>query len=220
MSPSACPPRPRAALLGAAAIGCAAAFAATAPAAPAATGDYVSRSFNEPASRGLEVRPPLDEFRAVARARVTVPDDWRRLDAPAGRLRFLTPGAGCKYRVTFTVISRVGDRREPADEVASRLAPPAPAYLIDDGRRLGSAFRTVRQRSTGGIVRLDGLRAAILTRRTDIVTAPQVVWADLGVAAASRTGDECHSGSYRVRVGPQISDALATARTSLRFVRP
>jgi hypothetical protein len=204
----------------AALAGCAAAMAAAAPAATAATGDYVARSFDQPASRGLEVRPPLDEFRAVARARVTVPRDWRRLDAPAGRLRFLTPGAGCKYRVTFTVTARVGERREAAEEVASRLTPRSARYLLDEGRRLGSAFRTVRRPSSGGIVRVDGLRSAILTRRADVVAAPQVVWADLGVAAASRTGDECHSGTWRERVGPQISDALATARTSLRFVRP
>jgi hypothetical protein len=209
------PARGRAAALTLCAVG----LAAAAPVASAAGGDYRSRSFDQPASRGLEVRPPLEEFRAVARARVTVPGDWRRLEAPAGRLRFLTPGAGCKYRVTFTVTSRVGDRREPADEVAARLAPPGSAFLLDEGRRLGSAWRTVRQRSSGGVVRMDALRVAVLTRRADIAPNGRVVWADLDVTAASRTGDECHSGSYRERVGPQISDALATARTSLRFVR-
>jgi len=41
----------------------------------------------------------------------------------------------------------------------------------------------------------------------------------LAVTAASRTGDECHCGTWRERRGPQIGDALATARTSLHFVR-
>ena len=38
-------------------------------AAQASTSDYIARSFDQPASAGLEVQPPLDEFRAVSRAR-------------------------------------------------------------------------------------------------------------------------------------------------------
>jgi hypothetical protein len=69
-------------------------------------------------------------------------------------------------------------------------------------------------------VRIEALWARILTRRDDIVPAGQVAWTEIRVAAASRPGDECHSGTWRVVMGPAISDALATARASLRFVRP
>jgi hypothetical protein len=71
--------------------------------------------------------------------------------------------------------------------------------------------------TTDGRVAIQGLRSAVLTRRTDITPAGQVAWADLSVSARSRPGDECHSGTYRKTVGPQIGDALATARTTLRF---
>jgi hypothetical protein len=60
----------------------------------------------------------------------------------------------------------------------------------------------------------------VLTRRTDIVPAGQVAWSDVTVSAISRPGDECHSGTYRNRMGPQLGDALATARTTLTFDRP
>jgi len=189
-------------------------------AAQASTSDYVARSFNQPSSAGLEVQPPLDEFRAVSRARVVVTTDWRPQRASAGRLAFLTPGAGCRYRVTLSVRTRIAEPRDPVAYVADALPSPGPAYLLDSGQRAGTAFRTVRRRNSGEIVRIDALWARVLTRRRDIVPAGQVAWTEIRVTAASRPGDECHSGTWRVRMGPQISDALATARASLKFVRP
>jgi hypothetical protein len=189
-------------------------------AAQASTSDYVARSFDQPASAGLEVQPPLDEFRAVSRARVVVRTDWRRQRASAGRLAFLSPGTSCRYRVTFSVRTRIASPGDPAAYVAEALPSPGPAYLLDSGQRAGTAFRTVRQRSSGQIIRIDALWARVLTRRRDIVPAGQVAWSEIRVTAASRPGDECHSGTWRVGMGPQISDALATARASLKFVRP
>jgi hypothetical protein len=53
-------------------------------------------------------------------------------------------------------------------------------------------------------------------------STPQVAATDdpMAKALSECTGDECHSGSYRQRVGPQLGDALASARTSFRFVKP
>jgi hypothetical protein len=187
---------------------------------PAADSGYIARSFTEAADPGLTVQPPLDEFRAVARARVVVPADWRRVATAAGRLSFLTPGGPCRYRVTFTVHSEAGASGTPSDRVAVALVPAGPRYLLDEGTRAAGAFRTVRLPSAGAVVRLRAQRSAVLTRRTDIAPAGSVIWTDLRGAATSRTGDECHSGTWRERVGPQVSDALATARTSLHFVRP
>lgn len=187
--------------------------------AQAATGEYVTRSVNEPADPGLEVQPPLDEFRAVSRARVVVLKEWRSQRASAGRLAFLTPGTSCRYRVTFSVRTRIAPPGDPVAYVTAALPSPGPAYLLDAGQRTGTAFRTVRRRNSGEIVRIDALWAQVLTRRRDIVPAGQVAWTEIRVAAASRPGDECHSGTWREVMGPRISDALATARASLRFVR-
>jgi hypothetical protein len=122
--------------------------------------------------------------------------------------------------VTFSVRTRIASPGDPAAYVAEALPAPGPAYLLDSGQRAGTAFRTVRQRSSGQIIRIDALWARVLTRRRDIVPAGQVAWSEIRVTAASRPGDECHSGTWRVGMGPQISDALATARASLKFVRP
>jgi hypothetical protein len=200
-------------------IGCSAVLSA-ASVAGAASGDYVTRSFDEPVARGLAVQPPLSTFLAISRARVVVPADWQRVSAPAGRLSFLTPGGSCRYRVTFTIHTRVADPADPVAYVAAGLPAGGARYLLDNGQRSGSAFRTVRRPGTDTRVRLAALRASVLTRRADIVSGGQVAWSELRAAATSRVGDECHSGSYRQRVGPQISDTMATARATLAFERP
>ena len=104
--------------------------------------------------------------------------------------------------------------------VAERLPAAGSRYVLDSGERGNSAFRVIREKTSGPGVRLRGLRAAVLTRRADVVPAGQAAWSEIGVTAASRPGDECHSGSYRQRVGPQLGDALASARTTLLFVNP
>ena len=115
-------------------------------------------------ARGLEVRPPLDDFRAVARARVTVRADWRRLDAPAGGS---LPDAGRRRTATvgdLTVTSRPGNRQRAQGRGRGPAGSPAPRCTSD--RRRPPA----RQRSgwcgtvTGGIV-ARRIRAAISTRR-------------------------------------------------------
>jgi hypothetical protein len=189
-------------------------------AAHADRGDYIARSFVEAANPGLAVSGPLAEFRAVSGARVIVPTAWKRLRARSGQLRFITPGRICRYRVTFTLRSRLAAPGDPAAYAANGLPSPGPAYLLDGGQRGSSAFRVVRQRTTGSVVRVDALRAGVLTRRADIVPLGQVAWTELRVTASSRRGDECHSGTYREALGPQLGDALAAARTRLRFVRP
>jgi hypothetical protein len=187
--------------------------------AQADRGDYVVRSFSEPANPGLAVTGPLEEFSAVTRARVVVPAEWQRLNAKAGQVRFITPRQRCRYRVTFAARSRLDVPRDPAEYVAGALRPAGPGYLLESGQRLGSAFVVIRERSTDSVVRLRAVRAAVLTRRPDIAPTGQVAWSEVIVTAASRRGDECHAGTYRDRLGPQLGDALATARTRLHFVR-
>src|SRR3989442_11610629 len=80
-------------------------------AADADRGRYVLHSLTERANPGLTVSKPLDQFRAVSRARVVVPAEWRRLHAKPGLLRFITPRSNCRYQVVFSVNSlRAGAR--------------------------------------------------------------------------------------------------------------
>ncbi len=181
-------------------------------------GHYAASSFTETASSGLAVTGPLAELRAVTRARVIVPREWRRLRAKRGQLRFDTPGGSCRYRVTFTVNSQLAAHGDVEQRVIGLLPGAGARYLLDSGQRGSSAFRVIREPSTDR-VRVRGLRSAVLTRRSDIVPAGQLAWSEIGVSAVSRPGDECHSGTYRERLGPQIGDALASARTTLDFVR-
>jgi hypothetical protein len=181
-------------------------------------GQYVVHSFTEPANSGFPVSKPLDEFRAVARVRVVVPAEWRRLKAGSGQRRFVDAGRGCRYRVTFAVNSQLAGPRDAAEYVADALPSPGTRSLLDSGRRGSAAFRVILNRSRP-VVQISALWAAVLTRRSDIAPPGQVAWSELSVAAASRRGDECHSGTWRDRLGPQIGDALATARTRLDFIR-
>jgi hypothetical protein len=195
-----------------------AAAGASAPAS-AQTVPYTAHPFVQSPATSLEVSGPLSEFRAGTRARVTVPSDWRRERVSGGRLRFLTPGSGCRYRVTFSVITSRAPEGDALTRLDALLPVPRANRLLDQGQRGRTAFRVIRPVRQDGRVELRGLRTGLLTRRADIAGAGQVAWSDLSVTAVSRPGDECHSGTYRERMGPQIGDALATARTTLKFVR-
>lgn len=186
----------------------------------AATTTYVVRSVTEPAASGLPVSGNLREFVATSKARVVVPSTWRRVAAPAGRLRFLvTQNSACRYDVTYAVTSALDAPGSAVDRVAAALPAAGPRYLLDSGTHDVRAFRVVRRPSTGGGVRLEGLWTGVLTRRADIAPSGQVAWTQIRVTARSRAGSECHSGTYRQSLGPAIGDSLAVARASLRFVR-
>ena len=180
----------------------------------AADDSLVIKHFKEPASRGLTVKKPLDEFVAVSNARVAVPSRWKA----KGTTQFETPSNGhCSYRVKFTVRSRIDDPGDAAARVKAAV-PGSGSFVLDQGERNGGAWRVVRKSISGGI-HVDAQWSGVLTRRSDIVPSGKVAWTDLSVSAESHKGDECHSGTYREVLGPQLGDALATARTSLKFVK-
>ncbi|HEX6391446.1 MAG TPA: hypothetical protein VFZ89_18425 [Solirubrobacteraceae bacterium] len=187
--------------------------------AHADSGRYVAHTLTEPASPGLEVTGVLSDLRAIARARIVLPAEWRRLRADRGKLAFLTTGTSCRYRVTITLHSVLAAPQTAEARVAAGLPAATSRHLIDRGHRGAAAFRVVRAAGIGGRVRVRGLRVAELTRRADVVPAGQAAWTDLRASAISRAGDECHSGTWRERLGPQLGDALATARTHLTFVK-
>lgn len=144
----------------------------------------------------------------------------RTLRAPAGRLRFQSVNnPSCRYDVTYRVRSVVAPSQDAAAYVAAKLPVPSAPYLLDSGVRGRRAFRVVRQRGTSARVRLDALWAAVVTTRSDIAPAGQVVWTEVRVTAMSRAGDECHAGTWRDALGPAIGDSLAVARTALHFAK-
>ena len=138
-----------------------------------------------------------------------------------GLLRFITPRSNCRYQVLFSVASRLAAPRAAVDYVADALPSPSASRLLDSGQRgSNSAFRVIHEQGKGAVVSLRALWAGVLTGRADIAPAGQIAWSELGVTAASRPGDECHAGTWRDVLGPQLGDALATTRTRLAFVRP
>jgi hypothetical protein len=197
----------------------AAALVIAAPVAAAGSA-YAVDSLTEPANPGLAVAAPLAEFHVVSKARIVVPGSWKRLPSPAGTLNFHTSdNPGCTYAISFSVRSQLVATQPTAAFVASALPSPDPRRLLDSGQRGSSAFRVVRPVSTTrGGVRLNGLWATVLTRRTDIAPKGQVAWTELSVSATSLPNQDCGSGTYRDALGPALGDVLATARTALHFV--
>jgi hypothetical protein len=187
--------------------------------AAAADSRYVRHSVVEAANPGLTITGPLKEFRAVNSSRVIVPVQWRVQKAKAGQRKYLSvQNSACHFRITFTAKSRLGAPGDALAYVNAALPAATSRHLLDSGVRNGGAFRVVRKQTTG--VRVDAIFATVLTRRADIVPAGQVAWAEVRVVATSSPGDECHSGTYRNALGPQIGDALSTARSALKFVKP
>ena len=196
-------------------------LAAGAGIAQAADDRYVRHSIVEPASPGLTVTGSLGKsFRAVNSSRVIVPVQWRVQKAKPGQRKYLSvQNSACRFRITFTAKSRLGAPGEALAYVTAGLPAASSRHVLDSGVRNGGAWRVVRKQTTGA-VRVDGLFATVLTRRDDVAPTGQVAWAEVRVVATSSPGDECHSGTYRQALGPQIGDALAAARARLRFVRP
>lgn len=147
-------------------------------------------------------------------ARVVLPTSWTRLSAPAGTLRFREGHRGCFFTVTLSLRVRVAAAGAPADHVTADLAVPAPAYLLDGGQRPPGAWRVTRDVTSGQRVTLRGEYARVAYADAGLIPDGQSAWAEIVAAASSRTGDVCHSGTYRDTLGPALGDAFATARTT------
>ncbi len=200
-----------------------AACAATGAALPAGAADPAPDrdviSFSDPAADGLPVTGPLSEFRVTSKARVTVPTRWERRDTKPGRLRFrLARGGACTYDLVYTVRTSLGEPGSAQDRVERAVPAAGARYVLDEGVHGRRAFRVVRRQGTSQ-VRIDAQWSGVLTKRDDIAPAGKVAWTDIRVLATSRRGDECHAGTYREAMGPDIGDSLAVARTALRFTR-
>ena len=125
-------------------------------------------------------------------------------------LSFRVGTTNCRYAVTFTTRLAAADSGEtPLEHVTAKLPAAGSAYVLDQGTRNGSAaWRVIRVKPSGasasGRVELRAMRA---DRRT--ITGVGA-WQETVASASSRAADECHAGTYRDVLGPQIGDALAT----------
>src|SRR4051794_11393470 len=140
-----------------------------------------------------------------------VPKGWQTLRPKDKRhLSFHEGRPICRYTVTFTT-RQVADSAETPVEHVTRAVPAAGApYLLDYGQRGSTAgWRVVRLKTAGPSGTQVRLRAMRADRRSIGNGAHK--WQETVVTAASRNGGECHSGTYREVLGPQIGNALATA---------
>jgi len=184
----------------------------------AAAKRYEAHSYTQTKGQGLAVSGPLADLVAVARGRVVVPAEWTVLKERPGQLRFKSGHGACHYTTTFSIATRTASATDdPTAYVTAELPAKSSRYVLDSGVRGGRAFRVVR---AGGLPQtLDGLWTGTLTRRTDIAPAGQAIWTTIKAHSVAGARDECHAGTWRDTLGPQLGDALATARTSLQFVK-
>jgi hypothetical protein len=196
------------------------ATAAAAAGAALPRGAYLDHALNRYRDRpGPVVGDPA--HRAQVAARFLFPAEHRTLGTTStGALRFLDRRSpSCRYTITFSVQIRLAAAAAADAHVADDLPIDAPPYLLEDGRRGSAAFRVIRLKTADGRTRLAAeLARPVAPPRGQTAPAGQAFWAELVAGAVSQPGSECHSGTYREVLGPQLADAMATARFTRAFV--
>jgi hypothetical protein len=149
---------------------------------------------------------------AHIRARVAFPSDWTRRGRDAATVRLRERTRGCRYDVTAR--ARVVTAVQPDSAAYALDVVPAAERrsLLDDGRRGVAAWRVAKLPGSDRI-RLRGVWAAPARVRA-LRGSPAGLHAfeEIAVDATAVAGDSCPTGNYRDVVGPEIGDALATAR--------
>ena len=148
-------------------------------------------------------------YRDGASASILTPSAWQVLPTrDAKHLSFHEGAPGCRYSVTFTTRIAQEDAagETPAQHVATKVPASAAGLVLDSGTRGASAaWRVIRIRSADRRIRLSAMRAD--HRR---LSPRGYGWQETTASATEMAGGECHAGTYRNVLGPQIGDALAT----------
>jgi hypothetical protein len=144
-----------------------------------------------------------------ASASYFTPSDWKRTAGTAASRAYRATSTGlCVF--TVTVSTRIAPDKDETASAHVEAATPfqRPGYVIDAGTRNTEAWRVVRLPGTrtDPRVRLSAMHAVRNRLGTN-----EHAWHETRVTAISRKGDECHSGTYRDVLGPQIGNLLATA---------
>lgn len=102
----------------------------------------------------------------------------------------------------------------PADAISAQQNVGS-RYVIDSGTRGRGAWRVVRVPGgpSGGVTVVGDLLVPYAASPGSVAST---TWVGLHAIAQARAGSECHSGMYRQAVGPQIGDALASYRGTIR----
>lgn len=146
-----------------------------------------------------------------------VPNSWKRQKSK-GTPTWLAGHGNCFYRVTTRSTLTVAPSSLAAVRVAGDLPEVGPR-ILDSGTRNSAAWRVTRPEMAGR----KHLRAvaSFATRATSGVAllAGQSLWLEVWLDGLSRVGDECHSGTYRQTLGPQMGDVLSTVHVR-SYIKP
>jgi hypothetical protein len=149
---------------------------------------------------------------ATLSARITVPRSWSVVTAKPSVQTYREGSASCRYivRVRTKLVVTSSD----ALGYARSAAPATGAYVLDEGTRGRAAWRVTRlnNSATTSLKAVGVYPRSLGSSGGDVVGsghAFQIITFDAAAAANS----ECHSGTYREVLGPQIGDALAIAKT-------
>jgi hypothetical protein len=138
------------------------------------------------------------------------PGTWQVVKRTKTHLSFRVGTTNCRYSVTFTTRLAEDTDEAPLEHVTAELPAPSTRYVLDQGTRTSSAaWGVTRLGRTSTRDQRVQLRAIRVDRRS--LGGGVKAWQETVVSAVSRAQDECHAGTYRNALGPQIGDALATA---------
>jgi hypothetical protein len=138
------------------------------------------------------------------------PMTWTAVKRTTTHQSFRVGTTHCQYSVTFTTRFAEDSDETPLQHVTAALSTPSSPYLLDQGtRNSGAAWRVTRLKPASARNRRVQLRAMRADHRS--LGGGERAWQETIASASSRAADECHAGTYRNVLGPQIGDALATA---------
>jgi hypothetical protein len=146
---------------------------------------------------------------------IALPSSWSLRRSPSAiRLRD-HDFARCVYDTTITAQAVQSSATSPAEQIAAQQNIDA-KYVIDSGTRGRGAWRIVRQPggSSKGVTVVGDLLLPYAGGGGS--GAGPTTWVGLHAVASARPGSECHSGTYRQALGPQLGDAFASFRGIIR----
>jgi hypothetical protein len=191
-----------------------AAVAVAAPVVHAATTSsrdaFVARTIN-----AVHVKPTGYDGTATVHlnARLTFPGIWRLL-ASGSHLTLRATETNCSYTVRASTQMSVTTSTQSATDHVLALTPASGRYVLDSGTRGRLVWRVTHVRTDAGVRILAAAAVPVssYTSKALGLTGAQRLYQDVIVRADSNPKDECHTGTYRDALGPQIGDALAVLR--------
>jgi hypothetical protein len=191
-------------------------LAAGATTALAAT-NYTLRRVANPVNAPVQGNEQLRTNYAVS---LLVRTTWRTRRISRTAFGFGLGSRSCRYSGTVTTHVEQGFQGDALVRVRSALPVSNQNLVLDEGTRGRAAWRVIRVQRGDGRVEVRGQFQRTLTTQSGTVPPGQTAWLVVDARALSRIGSECHSGTYRQTLGPQLGDAFAGSRTRGFVFRP